>query len=684
MAGKSETLVAALLPIGVVAAVAGCSGGGVTSSGAYVPPGSSSNRPMTTVQISLQFAARGTASTKRMGQALDANVQQVGVRFIPNPAPAVTPTEAIFNVPQPVPATTTLTVQAPVGADTFILGAYEQPTPCPVATGAPAKVRRPLQAATGLLPLNGSVQAVNLALNGANALSVSVGPVAFGADLFATSGHDGGYLGTTPSQWSPFENWTSAQQATVSETPVDNCDIALPSFVNSVVVSAPGSVALSPATVTAAGNIAATYPSATNVSGTIAAIGSLPVTSAPGTFSQSLTLLPDYYIFAEDGYGDFGVYDAQQGHQVSALTPAGKGRRPLRQRRHVLSGRRKAAAAQRRAGGQLRRSQSLADLDEDSSYYGMDATGAINCPGTITAAAVVVGYLNSSGYLSPSGAGIEVITVSGSPSTTPGSPGSDSALYNFLPWIGSDNPLITAFDPSTCRAYAGDDLGDLGVVTGIANGAPSASLSAISGSPFSTAVYSGMAAANGTFYAADWDISGLYTWPLSAVSGSPTVNSPSVVAPSLANDVSFYSNPGLVLAGGKVYAQYESVSTGNCMFSALDGSSGPLTVPTGFAQLTGTLNGGIYGADWNSELEAISTPLGAAPVIISSSPEGYCFYGVAASKDTQGTTLWAVDFNGVCYAYQLPITSTSPTSFTSFSPAGLPGDIYPEGIAIAP
>src|SRR6185312_11355935 len=422
------------------------------------PGGANATRAMTKAQISLTFSAAGTSSASRKTSSLNSTVQQVGIRFIPIPVPAVTPTETVFTIPQPAPASTTLVVDAPVGQSTFILGAYEPPPACPALPTQPplskvrqtAAVRKPQQAPPSLVPLNGSVQPVNLSANGANALSVTMGPVAFGGNVtVATQTALGAAAGIGNAQWAPLENFSAAQTVSLGVQPVDVCSNPMSGTVaNSVVVSGPGGTAFSPALSTT-GTTTGTYAAGANTGGAVTGAGSLPANTAPISGSPAqVALSPDYFIFALDSSGSYlGVVDGIGGHSF-----ASGGALQMAHSLEPLTAARQAALAHgaRRTLGSLNAGGALA----------MASVNASNCTGgTVAAAVAVVGSLTAGR--------IEVVTVT--PNGTVSTP-------TIIPWTsfgsfaGLAPPDAVAFD-AACRLYIGDSSGYLGVgsLSGITN-----------------------------------------------------------------------------------------------------------------------------------------------------------------------------------------------------------------------
>jgi hypothetical protein len=633
MAPRPEVgLGSALLPIGAVAFVAGCSGGSVSSNGAYVPP----SRGTATVQISLTIPA-SSSSLLRKAQTINSATNAIGVRIVASPAPAVTPTEASFTIASgPVPTSTTLTVTGVSGPDTVYVTGY----------GAVAGLSRG--------PIDGAFQNVTLAANGTNSLSMTMNPVAYGASISVSGG--AGQISSNAQQWSPFENWTSDQTGSFSVAPYDAFANPITGAIGNVLnVSGPSGVT-APG-ITAAGTASVTFSKGSNGVGSVTLAPSLVpsgavVAGAPASSAQTVSLLPDYYLFGVDVNGNVAVYDPFRALQIGTaqINNTSASRRvlggPQQLHRH------------RRLSSQQRSAQSLYSSVGISA---MDAASASNCSGgSVAAVSTVVGSFPNSGNA------IDVVTVS--PSGT--------VSYAFVTWPGAGPPTSVSLDPSTCLAYVGDSSGYLGVVQGTTTGSPS--LTMVGGaSPVSIAsgnAIVSLQAANGSLYVAANNTS-LSTTPL----GSPPSGALSPVS-SFTGSVSFFNNPGLVLAGGTVYAFYLRSSPFNCLFQAINGSTTVASYNNNtFYQIAGAQSG-IYGADTNGNLESFTTPLGPAPAVLSSA----CFSGVAVSKDAQNSTLWVASPEaGVCAAYSLPL-ATTPTPFTTFSPHTIGADLSPTGLAIAP
>jgi hypothetical protein len=627
---------AALLPIGAAALVAGCAGGSVSSNGTYTPPvasAGSSNRAMTTVQVTLAFGSSGS-SGNRQAMALNSTVKQVGIRFIPIPAPAVTPTEQVFTIPQPAPASTTLAVQAPVGQSQFILGAYESPPNCLTSAA-----RKP-QALPSLVPLNGSVQNVTLSANGTNAISAPISPVAFGAALIVTPAPNlpsAGYLGTT--QWAPFENLSVAQSATMKVVPVDVCGTQMTNttVANSVVVSGPAGVAFSPNTFSATGNTTATFAANTNTGGTTSASATLPANTAPFNSGQAVTVTPDYYIFALDPSGSFlSVLDAAGGFAVSSANQLAHSRQPIAQNRAAL-----------RKGGRKA-------LGFSGGATAMAAVNASSCTGGSVAAAVaVVGSLNNGS--------IEVFTVS--PSGAVNGPA-------IVPWPYSA-PQAVAFD-AACRLYVGDGLGYLGV--GSSSGITS--ITNVAGTYTPGVGVSALLAAPSTMYAAYGDYSNstltVGTVPFGGTAVTATAFGPSVTS-------SFASIDALALAGGNVYVASSLNPSCYVDYRSLSGASITSSPPTAMGptiQFFGSTTGTLYALTGAGYLLSISGGNLSASAPPPFSQGGVT--GMSLSLDNPTSALWLAGNSAV---YQYSISGGAPTATGRSIPMSSP---VPGPLSIAP
>lgn len=620
----------AFVPIGAVALVAGCSGGGVNSNGAFVPAGS--NRAMTTAQITLTFGT-GASSAGRKAMALDSTVQQVGIRFIPVPAPSVTPTEQMFTIPQPVPASTTLMVQAPVGQDQFFLGAYE-PTPSCILSNKRVPQAR---STPTLVPLNGAVQTVNLNANGTNPISAPVQPLAFGAFIGTNSGV--GYL--VGQSWGPLENLSVAQSVGMTVTPIDPCGNTLSGTApNALTVSGPANVSFSTTTFNAAGTITATYAANTNAGGTITVSPSLPVTTANGGFTGSTAVLPDYFIFALDTSGSYLAVASAQGDPFLSLPSSG-----------VTLGKGRVALS-------TRRTQSIGA----GNVNGIAAVNASPCTGgSIAAAVAVVGTLFD-GH-------IDVFTVT--PSGVVSGP-------TVVPWstIGGftvANPTAVAFD-AACRLYVGDVNGYLGV--GSISGMTSvANINGFNSNNPITGIVAGPSAMYVAYqFGSNWNVA---TFPL----GSTTISA--TTFPTLTNA---FPITNLALAGGNVYVGLHQNNTGPCYvdFRSLNGSSLGGTFTVGGSgvvpqQLVGAAtSSALYSAISSGYLLSISS---GGITSTTTAPDGRSILGVALSQDSPTSTLWLSSASGTLYQYALPaLTASSITRSVTF-PAG---GASPGPLVIAP
>jgi hypothetical protein len=629
--------------------VAGCSGGSVNSSGNFVPPGgANAARAMTKAQISLTFSTAGTSSASRQTASLNSTVQQVGIRFIPVPAPAVTPTETVFTIPQPAPASTTLVVDAPVGQDTFILGAYEPPPVCPPPTsivrqtGAVRKARQAV-AAPALVPLNGSVQPVNLSANGANALNVTMGPVAFGGNVtVATQTALGAAAAIGNSQWAPLENFSAAQTVSLGVQPVDVCSNPMSGTVaNSVVVSGPGGTAFSPALSTT-GTTTGTYAAGANTGGAVTGAGSLPANTAPISGSPAqVALSPDYFIFALDSSGSYlGVVDGVGGHSFAA-----GGAVQLAHSREPLTAARQAALAHgtRRTLGSLNAGGALA----------MASVNASSCTGgTVAAAVAIVGSLNQ-------GIGIDVFTV------TPN--GTVSNPATFIQWPSfptSATPDAVAFDAS-CRLYVGDTLGYLGVGSASGIASTSSSLTGITG-PGITALVAGPSSLFvGYNLAGNWLVG---TAPFGGTTVTPTsFNLPSSTITSI---------DGLALAGGSVFVG----GTANGCFADFRDLSGatiapdilsPCCPPPSIFQFVGTTNGTLYAISQQGYLVTVSGGSAVPTRPTVGLPSGIP-NGAAVTADVPTSSLWlSSNSEANIYRFAHPIVAGFVQEVTIPYPIGI-------------
>jgi hypothetical protein len=645
------SLSSALLPIGAVALVAGCSGGSVNSGGAFVPA-SNGARAMTKVQITLNFAVKG-ASSGRQAQALSANVRQVGIRMVPSPAPAATTTEQVFVIPQPVPASTTLTVDSPIGADTMILGAYE---PAPVCSPPPIIVQQGFSASRratsrlrktavaqgpnplpSLVPLNGSVQNVTIAANGANTLSINLAPVTFGGQLQVTSGS--GYLVSNALQWSPLENLSApAQNAMMAVTALDVCGSPLTGpIANTVAVSGPAGTVFAPAAVpvtsaVSTGTVGATYSAGANTGGSVTGAGTAPANTAPAYPPTAVSLVPDAYIFSIDPQGVYlSVYDAASSSQLggSQVGPAlSAARAPLTTR---------SGQGSRRALG--------------FNTVGIRAMASVNasaCTGGASAAAVAL-----AGRVAGSPGGVAIVTVSPSGIVSPAT---------FLAWqpTAAGVPQAVAFD-SACRLYVGDDTGYLGVASlggafSVSQPVPQASGPA----PISAL----MAGSSAMFvgYQDATPIAHVATFPFGATAPlTPT-------AFSSAGTTSCVD--ALALAGGNVYVA-SSFSNGGYFGNfqdALSGSSisggqfpiGATGCPYVFQMAGSATSATLYALGYTSSQSGYFLTSSAASSPVMSVPgDGGQYGGLAVTPGSPTSMLWVSSSSNNIWGFTLPNLSTA-------------------------
>jgi hypothetical protein len=484
-----------------------------------------------------------------------------------------------------------------------------------------------------LVPLNGSVQTVNLSANGLNAITAPVAPVAFGGTVLATPQPTlGAGLGTA--QWSPLENLSAAQSIAMQVVPVDVCGTQMPSttVANSVVVNGPGGVAFSPSTFNAAGTMTATYAANTNNGGTISAAASLPANTAPQNAPQSVSLVPDYFIFALDSTGSYlNVLDGQTGQNLGGGgATLGHSRVPMMTARKSQSG--------------SRRTQ---NFGVGSAATAMAAVNASTCTSGAQAAAVaVVGNLSA-------GNGIDVFTV------TPN--GSVNAVP-FIPWTAGGSPQSVAFD-AACRLYVGDSSGYLGVgsiggITSVANE-----------TGYSGAV-SALLAGSGSMYAGyvnggNWLVG---TFPFGGTAITPT--------PFSLPSASYGNIDGLALAGGNVYVA--AATFPSCMVDYRALSSGAMLVPdqTGGPtfQFFGSTTGTLYAVTSSGYLLTIS---GGSLNTTMAAPDSGTIGGGAVTADSPTSTLWMSSGNGPIFQFSLA-SGLSPTGVqygVTFPNAGRPGPL---------
>jgi hypothetical protein len=642
-----KRLATALIPIGAVALVAGCSGGSVNSNGSFVPQ-AASNRAMTTAQITVNLPARSGASGGKTalsignsGDPFGAN--QLGIRMVPSPAPAVTPTEQVFTLPTsgPVPTQTTLTVNTPVGPVTAYVVAYG-PSPTPAApptqqSGSAARnalaASRTRQVAAIPFPsaaaaVDASVQNVTIAANGASSIPATLNPVAFSYTASLMSGQ--GYLsaaGNVSSSWWPLENVNFNQTVNISVSTFDVYGVPITQATplgNSLVPASTAAGVSGPAVTTGGGTTTATYASASNSS------GSLSFTpSAPGFAwgnSPSISVQPDYYVFISDGNASINVIDAATAQSIGvAGSPASKARAP--------QGVRKTATV-----------NFLSSQIAATSFSGCSASGFV-------AGAFAVARQNLTVVLVPKPAGDGSFPTP----TVPAPP-------SLWPWGNLDTVAID----SACNAYAGDDQGYL------ATASLSAATSLSSPTQKGLGPINAIFAASNTVYVAAGSGS-LYSMPFG--SSSPTA-------------VSGWSSPGVpvsVLAevGSNVFATYlttagylqtvQLVPSGSTATIGVGGPVGSVDVMASSPSTLWMLPGN---SGYLSAIPVSGSTLGS-PVQTITALSLLNSGGIAVSKDAGGSTLWGFTSDGNVTSFVISGTSVSPTSVAT--PVSSTG-----GIAIAP
>ena len=123
---------AALLPLGVVALVAGCGGGAVVShSGgtSYIPPAAGTGKTKTvsltfTIPLPKKKAAVGTRP-----QYIASQTQSLSVQYAAAGAPSPWPSPIVLSVPTPAatPVSVSTNLQVPVGNEQFVIQSFDGP-----------------------------------------------------------------------------------------------------------------------------------------------------------------------------------------------------------------------------------------------------------------------------------------------------------------------------------------------------------------------------------------------------------------------------------------------------------------------------------------------------------------------------------------------------------------------------
>ena len=232
MTGKrSKRLNSALLPLGVMALVAGCGGGGAMSTPGggttYVPP---AGNQMTTATLNLLVPGRRPASRNRRPQYVSAGTSLVKVAAVAAGAPSPWPIATSTSIPtpgpvasgaSPTPIPVTMTVPVPIGNDQFMVNAYDS------GGYLLSGLTTPASPAVNILP-NGATS-VNLQLNAA-------------ADCVMVNNVLGGAF-----TMKPFENQTGAQTATFTVTPCDADGYPIPAgqyLSNAITFATPAPVSI--------------------------------------------------------------------------------------------------------------------------------------------------------------------------------------------------------------------------------------------------------------------------------------------------------------------------------------------------------------------------------------------------------------------------------------------------------
>ncbi len=271
----TPNMAVALIPLGALAVVAGCAGGGHSSPTPPQPPANTpdlTKHATTTAMLTIAIPARGpqvNSAVKRAPRYISQGSAAIGVSVGTTGQPA--PVETVFPLPTPAPqaTSTTLPVTAPIGNDTVAVNVYDaMPTP----TTTPNVLSKGTTTAT--------------ISQGSTQLAVQALGVAAGVKL-ASGG---------ASTWTVFQNQSNPQTATVTATPIDADGYAITgNLASPVPLTAPAGVSLNPSTLTAPGQVTATYAgSQMSPGGTITA--GLPLDAASGS-TDNLTVAGTQYVF---------------------------------------------------------------------------------------------------------------------------------------------------------------------------------------------------------------------------------------------------------------------------------------------------------------------------------------------------------------------------------------------------
>jgi hypothetical protein len=274
----ASTLATSLVPLGALALVAGCGGGGTAIPPSAVPANNAGspvlgnpNGPSVTAQLTVTIPARGAQALKRSKpQYISPGSGAIGVTVAGG-------AQQVFSLPTPgpAPATTTLPVKAPVGTDTIAINVYDV---SPAATASPN------------LLSTGTTTAV-ISPTALNTPSVTALGVPAGVVLSLANNPTPAPLATVR-PWTPLEHSTLAQNVTIDTTAVDALGYTITgALATAAPITVTGPVTLSAASVTSASSsVTATYPQGSTAVGTVGS--TLPLTSG------TVAVQPDYGVFA--------------------------------------------------------------------------------------------------------------------------------------------------------------------------------------------------------------------------------------------------------------------------------------------------------------------------------------------------------------------------------------------------
>lgn len=292
-ARKKSALLSFGVPIGALAVVAGCAGGGTVAGTRVVRPTApiAGGTPAPTIPVTILINPPvRTASRKRSVASrglryqvpyTTSGVVKIGVTaFVGSSTPSPGPTETVFTLPAPIssasPSPYPVTVNVPIGSDTFVIHEYNG------STGAPD-----LYPNGYLLSTYTSASPVPIYLNATNRVAITTVPVVTSLSFYPTS-------------VALLENQAAAQTTNVNVNLADaEGNTIVGTVANPVTLQSSTSGVLSGASVAVAQTTAVPigYPAGSHTASTVTAT----VNALPGSLAvqpSPLPVNPDFYLFA--------------------------------------------------------------------------------------------------------------------------------------------------------------------------------------------------------------------------------------------------------------------------------------------------------------------------------------------------------------------------------------------------